>query len=576
MTVELDVKVAPAGVPFTIDELAARLPDLALTVAPALKHEQLSFVGRIRVEGDEVEVRRSIARQLAALRAFSTEFPTVTITISAMEGGELCLRAGSFGPDEEELVSLLSAATEDEAWRVLVSFRVEASEHQRIQELVGRAVPAGLVPVVDESPAALAMGFSILGDRHRVADLVGALRMSWCDEGSDLECLIEIEGPEPMVTVVRTSAEWAEIERTLRRSQARARDAAIAASAAERPTVLAELPEVESALRGELLSWIADDQILCVSRGTLLALPERVEAQTANRAVVRRRDGSMHLVRGDQRLEIPPAPADVERRLHGITSRGALFTDTRGTGEGSRTQLLLVDDKVEAGLELARVRALDATEGEAFALVTGPDGIRLLAIEIGPGWGHTATRPWDPDDNATDLAVVSASRVAVTVERGSRSVLYLVERANLVHARVVALPCVAPQIMGLGAQTIWITGMSPGPGRSRCDVFRVELFTGKVVIESAELDSPAFDVAVDEIGSEAVLAAQHAVYTTGDGAPRELVDLAGRTVTGIAYRRVPAVFVQEDRGARLVLGPDRVTVALPSPGHAPRFLNGTL
>ena len=269
-----------------------------------------------------------------------------------MDGGALCLGAGSFGPDEEELVSLLSAATEDEAWRVLVSFRVEASEHQRIQELVGRAVPAGLVPVVDESPAALAMGFSILGDRHRVADLVGALRMSWCDEGSDLECLIEIEGPEPMVTVVQTWAGWAEIERTLRRSQARARDAAIAASAAQRPTVLAELPEVESALRGELLSWIADDQILGLSRGALLALPERVEAQTASRAVVRRRDESMHFVRGDQRLEIPPAPADVERRLHGITSRGALFTDTRGTGEGSRTQLLLVDDKVEAGLEL--------------------------------------------------------------------------------------------------------------------------------------------------------------------------------------------------------------------------------
>ena len=186
----------------------ARLPDLALTVAPALEHEQLSFLGRIRVEGDELEVRRSIARQLAALRAFSTEFPTVTITISAMDGGELCLRAGSFGPDEEELVSLLSAATEDEAWRVLVSFRVEPPEHQHLQELVGRAVPAGLVPVVDESPAALAMGFSVLGDRHRVEDLVGALRMSWCDEGSDLECLIEIEGPEPMVTVVSTSARW--------------------------------------------------------------------------------------------------------------------------------------------------------------------------------------------------------------------------------------------------------------------------------------------------------------------------------------------------------------------------------
>jgi hypothetical protein len=360
--------------------------------------------------------------------------------------------------------------------------------------------------------------------------------------------------------------------------------------------VLAEVPEVASLFWDEALSWIdSDDQILCLANGVLYALPERVEGGGHTRGEIRRRgDGSMSFVRGDRRLAVPHAAEEVERRLHAVVPMGTVFSDTVGTGEIARTRLMLVDaDRVEDGLELACVRALDVGDGEVFAVAAGPTsraGLRLFSIQIGRGWGYAETLPWRGDETPTDLAVISTSRLAITTERDQRSVLHLVERANLVYARTIALPCVAPQIVGHNASTVWITGMSPARKPARCDLFRVDLPSGKVIIETAELDSHAIDVATSEDASDVVLATGRGVYVTGGRALRELVELgSGDVVTGIACGGVsvharaaklaeqipscPVALVRGPSMSRLVLGPASVTIALDTPGHSPRFLD---
>jgi hypothetical protein len=38
--------------------------------------------------------------------------------------------------------------------------------------------------------------------------------MAWRQEGSEVECLVEIEGERPVLTIVRRWGEWMELERT--------------------------------------------------------------------------------------------------------------------------------------------------------------------------------------------------------------------------------------------------------------------------------------------------------------------------------------------------------------------------
>jgi hypothetical protein len=122
---------------------------------------------------------------------------------------------------------------------------------------------------------------------------------------------------------------------------------------------------------------------------------------------------------------------------------------------------------------------------------------------------------------------------------------------------------------------LWITGAAPAPGPARCDLFRVDLLRGSVVIETAELHAEAIDIATTGDGRAALLATERAVYTIVSDALRELLELAGgEEVTGLAYRSMPAVLVRSVDRARLVLGDPakRVFVTLPSAGHSPRFL----
>jgi hypothetical protein len=381
-----------------------------------------------------------------------------------------------------------------------------------------------------------------------------------------------------VLTIVRTWSEWVDLERALRRLPPRSHRAEDPRGPEATITPLSAVPDAARVLGGEVLSWIdADDQILGIVNGVLCALPERVEGgYPMTGEVWRRAGGLMYVAHGARQYEVPPPVDGVERRLHAVNGGAALFSDTAGVATAARTRLLRVGvDGVEDGPELACVRALDVDDGEAYALASGRDSVALYSIHVGSGWGHVDARPWPPDEVATDLALISTLHIAVTTERGSRSTMHLIERANLIYARRIALPCVAPQIVGHAQHQLWITGAAPPPGPARCDLFCVDLRRGTVVIETAELHADAIDVAADHDGTPSLLATGRAVYTTTRDALRELVELAGgEEVTGMARRITPAVLVRGADRARLVLGypGERAVVALPSAGHSPRFI----
>jgi hypothetical protein len=585
--VELEVTIFPNGAALTPTDI--QLPGVTFAVAPALERAAPSFAARIVVEGDDDELQRGVAGHLIALRALSNEMPTASITIVADGEGQLRLEAGSFGADEQEVAELLAPFSNEPSWRLLVSFRIEPDAHRHVVDLVTRAVPTGVLPVVDASATALAIGFAITGDADRVANLVGCLRGAWRQEGSESECLVEVEGDHPMLTVVRTWSEWVELERELRRSPGRQRDTAEPDEPRGRITPLADLPAIPQEVRAVLdawtLSWIdGDDQILGIVRGAICALPDRVEATGPVGDVRVSAGGALIFETRGRRREVPSPDDEVERRLHGVCDAGAVFTETRGDGEGARTRLLVVTgDGVDEGPELTCVRGIDGTEREAYVLASGSDGVRLFAIEVGGRWGRVDTCPWGHDEIATDLALVGSSRVAVTTERGPRAVLHLIERANLVYTRRIALPCTAPQIVGQSGKSIWITGIAPAPGPRRCDLFRVELPTGRVVIETAELDVPTIDVAVADDDPVAMIATPRAIHVATPTGLRELIELGhGDEVTGMAVFAVgarlgrptlaiPVAFLRGAGGSSLVLGWERTRIPLDTAGHSPRF-----
>lgn len=143
-------------------------------------------------------------------------------------------------------------------------------------ELAVTISPNGAAFTVDESPNALAVGFAIIWGAERVADVVSCLRMAWREEGSEVECLIEVEGEVPVLTIVRTWGEWVDLERTLRRLPAWAHRTGAPHAAEAAITPLADVPEAAPVLGAAVLSWIdADEQILGIVRGVLCALPER-------------------------------------------------------------------------------------------------------------------------------------------------------------------------------------------------------------------------------------------------------------------------------------------------------------
>jgi hypothetical protein len=193
--------------------------------------------------------------------------------------------------------------------------------------------------------------------------------------------------------------------------------------------------------------------------------------------------------------------------------------------------------------------------------------------EISPSPITLADGPWQSDEVPTHAEVIGNGRAAVTVERGARSRLYLVERATLSCGRTIALPCTGPRIVGHAGNSLWITGMAPLPGAPRCDLFRVDLVAGWVQMLTAEIEVPTIDVALHPSGTTALLATPRAVYILEGDRARELMPLTpDERITGMAVAATSAVFVEGRRGARIVLGSGRYAVPLQSAGYAPRFL----
>lgn len=579
MRVQLDVVIEPGGTALTVSQLQMLLPDLRPDVAPALERSSVRFSARIEAVGEEAEVARVVARHLATLRQFSRQFPDALVTVrEAPDGGELHLQAGSFGTDEDELSGMLASITGEPQWRLYISFRIERDAHAHVIELVKRAVPAGITPVFDASETALAIGFEIDGDAHNVADLVGEVRLAWRQEGSEAECLVEVEGPLPIVEIARSWSEWGTIEQRLRHSASMQTPAQAAVSPDAKIVELAPVANVGELLGDRWLSWIDDDDaILGIWRGRLYSLPERVEASHPFRAELRRTaGGELHLVHGNQRITVPPAADSCERRFHKLLTDGALFSDTEGTVRAS-THLIRVSARgVDEGPRLAHVRGLEATDTHAFALAEGRGGLALFQIQLGNGWGYAEARPWHQDEVATDLVVFNHARIAITAERGSRTTLYLVEIENLVYARQIMLPCVGAEIVAHSPETIWITGMSTPPGPARCDLFRVDVPAGTVTLVTAEHTARTIECiatsSADATGLQLLLATDRAVFATRGDRLREILELAGdESITGMAAGSLSAVFVQSPRGSSLVLGRRDAVIELPAPGYEPRL-----
>jgi hypothetical protein len=322
-----------------------------------------------------------------------------------------------------------------------------------------------------------------------------------------------------------------------------------------------------------LLSWIdEEDQLLAIANGKLYSIAERTEAGD-ERGEIRRTTSALYFTYDGKRVEVPPPSEAAERRLHDVFDRGALFSDTSGTGTNATTKLVLVN---AAGVledpTLSLVRALEASEDDVFALADAHGEVALFSIAPDRGWGYATTRPWHAGKVPTDVAIFSARRIAVTVQRGVGSVLYLVERANLTYARALALPCVDAQIVAHDNRTLWVTGASPPPGPQRCDLFRVEPSTGTVTLVTAELDTTTLDVVPDALGGGMLLAADRAVCATTRGALRELVELGGgEEVTGLVNGPTSAVFIRGPRSSRIVLGNRRTVLPLKTPRYAPLF-----
>ncbi|MDB4954194.1 MAG: hypothetical protein JWO36_1763 [Myxococcales bacterium] len=560
----LEVVVAPCGQPLTVAMLTERVPGLGLGVAPALERSAVSFVGGVELESPEAEV----ARHVSALLRLSREFPSIEISVTAVpDGGALQIRNGELEPDEAARGSVLGKISSSLRWRVYVSFRIEADAHPHLIHLVTESIGGSFEPVIDSTPSALAIGFDFEGNATRVANLVGDLRLAWRQEGSESGCLIEIEGADPRLETLHTWTEWLELERAVRGPAP-----APAASAEPPRTVkIADAPETLPLLGAARLSWLdADDQILSLHHGELLTTTERIELRHDG-AEIRRSEDRLAFLVDDKRLDIPPPDVGAERRVHNVYRHGALISDSLGGATSAHTRLFLVHGKgINEGPVLGAVRSIDADHDTVFALAEGRGGLALHEIELGGRWDRSETRPWEHDERPCDVAVLE-QRIAVTVQRDLRSNLYLLERANLVYRRTIAMPCVEPQIVGHRNDTLWVTGMSPPPGPRRCDLFRVDLRRGMVIVATAELaDVVAIDVVLGAHTDDALIATPRGVYLATRLALREMLELASdETVTDMALGATSCVFVHGVHGARLVLGQQQATVPLRTPGYAP-------
>ena len=379
----LEVVIVPGGEPLTVAMLVDRAPGLGLGVAPALERSAVSFVGGVALGSPEADV----ARHVTTLARLSRELPGLEIAVTLVpDGGVLRIHGGAFEPDEVARGSLLGKVSGSLRWRVYVSFRIEADAHPHLIQLVTGSIGPGYAPVIDSTSSALAIGIHVEGDATRVANLVGDLRLAWRQEGSEAACLIEIEGADPKLATLHTWTEWLELERSLRRAAAPAPAAPLEPP---RTVTLAQAPETASLLGASHLSWIdADDQILSLHQGELLAQTERIELERDGVELRRTSADRLALLVGEARIDVPPPEAGAERRVHDL-HRDVLISESRGRASSAHTRLFLVTAKgIHEGPVLGAVRAIDADADAVFAIADGRGGVALTrwsAAAPGPG-----------------------------------------------------------------------------------------------------------------------------------------------------------------------------------------------
>lgn len=554
--------IDPAGEPLALADLTARLPGLRVEAGTASERGGARFVTTIRAEGDADAAQAAVGRHLASLHLLSSQYPQLQITLLAVPDGDvLKLAAGSFGDDDAEVRALMESVAEPERWQVYASFKIGEARQPNLLRLLDAVLAPDEDRTVQRSPAAFAIGFDVDGDANQVANLLARLRFAWREEGNLVDTLVEIVGAVNVRSTLRSWSDWVDLEGTFR----------------PRPdgTVIAELRELPELLHidgSHGITWFdAEENLYGIMHGTLCSLSERRELDV--RSVHRRAGGTVYVAVADKQVELPRAEPHVERRLHVAWEGGALYSDTEGRSERATSRLFVVDASGPRELRrFTHARGIDADTTEAFVLADHDARVQLCALHLHSAEMRSAS-PWSPDEVPTDVAVLGRARVAVTVERGGRSAVYLVERAELAPGRVLAVPCVAPQIVGASGRTLWITGMAAAPGPARCDLFRIDLASGGVHMVTAELDVTTVDVVVRPDGEEALLATPRAVYRWSGSRLIPLVELFGdERVTGVAFDPTTAVFVDGKSGPRLVLGSGGHSVPLPSAGYAPRFL----
>ena len=152
---------------------------------------------------------------------------------------------------------------------------------------------------------------------------------------------------------------------------------------------LAQAPETASLLGASRLSWIdADDQILSLHQGELLAQTERIELERDGVELRRTSADRLALLVGEARIDVPPPEAGAERRVHDL-HRDVLISESRGRASSAHTRLFLVTAKgIHEGPVLGAVRAIDADADAVFAIADGRGGVALTrwsAAAPGPG-----------------------------------------------------------------------------------------------------------------------------------------------------------------------------------------------
>lgn len=519
--------------------------------------------GLVTIEGASDACDADVGVHLHTLVGLSRENPSWRITITLEpDGGVLELRAGSFSETDAQLEGVLSLGAHAKALagdqrgfdRIYASMRLPPDAHQHFVDLVLKQVPSEWEqPVTQPSPDAVAIGFELHRDAMRTARVISILRTAWLDEGSGASCLVEVEGPAPVVKEVDSLRGWSELARAtwaveavttnLRTPPRRTRPAS--------RDVVTRGPEVP-VLGARMLTWLDERDLIrgLTSDGTIWDLSERTELRMVDpngrerpMSFVRHRDGSV--VFGSK--ELPPPAAGAVRRAHS-SAHGVFITET----QGEQAQLSFVSQGgLIHGPLLRRPVNIVRGGGLAFAVSEIADAQVFVTIEPGMGWDYGT--PWPATTRVTDLAIPTVGAVVVVGD----GVAHQLDAFTGELQRTIYLPCADPEIVQCESPLVWVTGRSAG-GAQRHDLFRIELSTGRVTVETAAICSEGWgELIAVRIEKRWLLAyARRGVFTFEKQAAEPLlsVESGDEIVELCQWDALTAAFAATSGGTRVSLG----------------------